>query len=260
MLSKNIVIKKNFERDLQLHISFPSDFKLSVLMPVYNEYHTVLKILRCVCNLNLPKEIIIVDDGSVDGTRDVLRAEVEGRLPNVRVIYHERNLGKGAAVRTAISYATGTVCLIQDADLEYDPREYYQLLNPILDGRAEVVYGSRFLDGRSYCIHRFWHSLGNLVLTTLSNILTNLNLTDMTTGYKVVLTHLLKSLRLRASGFDIDLELTTELAKVRARIYEVSISYSGRSYSEGKKITWKDGIRFLWCMWRFWWSRNLDNI
>lgn len=232
------------------HLAVPEGFRLTVLMPVYNERKTVLEIIRRVLAVEIPKELIVVDDCSTDGTRDLLREEVERKIPEVRVVYHERNRGKGAALRTAIPLATGAVCLIQDADLEYDPAEYPVLLQPILDGRADVVYGSRFLGG-PHRVLLFWHYLGNQVLTFLSNMFTNLNLTDMETCYKVCRTELLQSLPLRSNGFDIEPELTAKLAKKRARIYEVPISYSGRDYSEGKKIGWKDGVRALWCIVRF---------
>lgn len=228
----------------------PEEFRLSVLMPVYNEQATILEIIARVRAVDLPKELVIVDDGSTDGTRDILKENVEDRWPDVRVIYQDRNRGKGAAVRRAIEEAAGTVCIIQDADLEYDPAEYPVLLKPILDGRADVVYGSRFLGG-PHRVLLFWHYVGNQVLTTLSNMFTNLNLTDMETCYKVVRADLLKSLRLRSNGFDIEPELTAKLAKRHARIYEVPISYSGRDYSEGKKIGWRDGFQALWCIVRY---------
>jgi glycosyltransferase involved in cell wall biosynthesis len=230
--------------------SWPPGFRLSVLMPVYNEKPTILEIVRRVRSVEVPKELIIVDDASTDGTTEILREQVEDQWPDVRVFYHERNRGKGAALRTAIPHATGSVSLIQDADLEYDPTEYPVLLNPILDGRADVVYGSRFLGGPHRVLF-FWHYVGNQFLTTLSNMFTNLNLTDMETCYKVCRTELLQSLPLRSNGFDIEPELTAKLAKARARIYEVPISYSGRDYSEGKKISWRDGVRALWCIVRF---------
>jgi glycosyltransferase involved in cell wall biosynthesis len=228
--------------------ALPAEFSLSVLMPVYNERDTIREILGRVRAVDLPKEIIVVDDGSTDGTRDILQAEVDGKMTDVRVFLHERNRGKGAAVRTAIAHATGSVCLIQDADLEYDPWEYYPLLEPILDGRADVVYGSRFIGGGPHRVHLFWHYLGNKLLTTLSNMLTNLNLTDMETCYKVVRTDLLQSLPLRSNRFDLEPELTALLARARARIYEVPISYSGRDYSEGKKIGWRDGVQAISCI------------
>ena len=197
--------------------------------------------------MNLPKEVIVVDDGSTDGTREILRNEVEARLPDVQVVYHERNRGKGAAVRTALARATGTVCIIQDADLEYDRREYCQLLEPLLDGRADAVCGSRFLGG-PHRVHLFWPYVGNKLLMTFSNLLTNLNLTDIETCDKMIRTDLLRSLALRANGFDIDPELTVKLAKARARMYEVPISYSGRDYAQGKKVGWPDGVKVLWSL------------
>jgi glycosyltransferase involved in cell wall biosynthesis len=232
-------------------LTIPPDFKLSILMPVYNEARTVKDILERVQAVNLKKEIIVVDDGSTDGTIEVLRTEVQDRQPNVRVFYSERNQGKGAAVRRAIKEATGDVCVVQDADLEYDPQEYFQLLEPILDGRADAVYGTRFMGGGPHRVHLFWHYVGNQILTTISNAFSNLNLTDMETCYKLMRTDLAQSLTLRANGFDIEPELTLKLAKAGARIYEVPISYSGRSYAEGKKINWKDGVRALYSIVRY---------
>jgi glycosyltransferase involved in cell wall biosynthesis len=235
----------------------PNGFLLSVLVPVYNERLTLETILSRIRAVDVPHEIILVDDGSTDGTRDLLRESIEG-AEDVRVHYHERNRGKGAAVRTAIAAARGTVCIIQDADLEYDPAEYPRLLRPILDGRADAVFGSRFVGSEAHRVHLFWHSLGNRALTTFSNMLTNLNLTDMETCYKMVRTDLLQSLPLQADRFDLEPELTALLAKAGARIYEVSISYSGRDYSEGKKITWRDGVHAIWAIFaaRF---RRWDN-
>lgn len=233
-------------------------FLLSVLVPVYNERRTLETILGRIRAIDIPHEIILVDDGSSDGTRDLLRDTIEGSDPALRVLYHDGNRGKGAAVRTAIAAARGTVCIIQDADLEYDPADYHRLLKPILDGRADAVFGSRFVGSEAHRVHLFWHSLGNRVLTTLSNMLTNLNLTDMETCYKMVRTDLLQSLPLQAERFDLEPELTALLAKAGARIYEVSISYSGRDYSEGKKITWRDGVHAIWAIFaaRF---RKWDN-
>jgi len=227
------------------------DFKLSVLMPVYNERKTIREVLSRVAEVGLPKEIIVVDDGSTDGTRDILREIEAEKDESLRIFFHPHNRGKGAAVRTAISHATGTVCLIQDADLEYDPREYFQLLEPIVDGRADAVYGSRFIGGGAHRVHLFWHYLGNQMLTKLSNMLTNLNLTDMETCYKVARTELLQSLGLRSNRFELEPELTAKLAKAAARIYEVPISYSGRDYAEGKKIGWRDGVQAIWCIFKF---------
>ncbi|MBL8204153.1 MAG: glycosyltransferase family 2 protein [Blastocatellia bacterium] len=233
----------------RLHV--PLDFKLSVLIPVYNEHRTIREVLQRVSEVGLPLEMIVVDDGSTDGTREILRSIEHEHQENLRIVFHPHNRGKGAAVRTAIEHATGTICLIQDADLEYDPREYFQLLEPIVDGRADAVYGSRFAGGGAHRVHLFWHKLGNQMLTTLSNALTNLNLTDMETCYKVVRTDLLKSLVLRANRFELEPELTAKLAKASARIYEVPISYSGRDYAEGKKIGWKDGVQAIWCIFKY---------
>ena len=232
-------------------IVIPPEFKLSVLMPVYNEARTIRNIVERVRGVNLKKEIIIVDDGSSDGTVEVLKSEIEDKVPDVRVFYSPRNQGKGSAVRRAIKEATGDVCVVQDADLEYDPQEYFQLLEPIIDGRADAVYGTRFMGGGPHRVHLFWHYVGNQILTTISNAFSNLNLTDMETCYKVMRTELAQSLPLRANGFDIEPELTLKLAKAGARIYEVPISYSGRSYAEGKKINWKDGVKALYSIVRY---------
>ncbi|CCW34402.1 glycosyl transferase [Chthonomonas calidirosea] len=221
-------------------------YRLSVLIPVYNEQQTILEILRRVRSVNIPKEIIIVDDGSTDGTRELLRTHVEGQFDDVAVIYHERNRGKGAAIRTAIAHATGDYVIIQDADLEYDPREYPSLLEPLLDGRADVVFGSRFLGGGPHRVLYFWHRVGNGFLTLLSNMLTNLNLTDMEACYKVFKREIIQSLPLRCNRFDFEPEVTAKVAKRHYRIYEVPISYSGRDYTEGKKVSWKDGLIAIW--------------
>lgn len=233
----------------RLHL--PLDFKLSVLIPVYNECRTIREVLNRVQAVGVPLEMIVVDDGSTDGTREVLRLLEAEQHDHLRIVFHPQNRGKGAAVRTAIEHATGSICLIQDADLEYDPREYFQLLEPIVDGRADAVYGSRFAGGGAHRVHLFWHKLGNQMLTTFSNAMTNLNLTDMETCYKVVRSDLLKSLTLRANRFELEPELTAKLAKSRARIYEVPISYSGRDYAEGKKIGWRDGIQAVWCIFKY---------
>jgi glycosyltransferase involved in cell wall biosynthesis len=222
------------------------DYLLSVLIPVYNEVNTLHEILERVRDVEIKKEILLVDDGSTDGTRELMRNEIEGKYPDVRIFYHERNQGKGAAIRTAIGLATGDILLIQDADLEYDPREYFNLLEPILDGRADVVYGSRFLGGGAHRVHFFWHRLGNGFLTFLSNMLTNLNLTDMEVCYKVFKAEVLKGINLKSNRFDFEPEITAKIAKRRCRIYEVPISYSGRDYEEGKKIGWKDGVQAIW--------------
>jgi glycosyltransferase involved in cell wall biosynthesis len=221
---------------------------LSVLIPVYNEKDTLLELVRRVEAVSLPvdKQIILVDDGSTDGTRELLK-ELEGRCV---VVLHERNRGKGAAVRTALERATGDFAVIQDADLEYDPEDWPGLLAPLLDGRADAVYGSRFLGG-PHRVLLFWHYAGNMLFTLLTNVLYDINLSDMGTCYKAVKLPLLKSIPLRSERFGIEAELTAKLCKRRVRLYEVPISYSGRTYAEGKKITWRDGFSYLWCLLRY---------
>lgn len=223
--------------------------KLSVIIPVYNEKNTVKKIIRKVLDveLEMEKEIILIDDGSTDGTREILE---NLEYPNVKVKLLEKNQGKGAALRAGFSLATGDFVIIQDADLEYDPREYPILLTPLLDGRADAVYGSRFLGGPHRVLF-FWHYIGNKMLTTLSNILSNLNLTDMETCYKVFRKETLDKLTLKSKRFGIEPEITIKLAKQKCRIYEVPISYSGRDYTEGKKIGWKDGVAAIFHLIRF---------
>jgi glycosyltransferase involved in cell wall biosynthesis len=227
----------------------PSMPALSVLIPVYNEKSTVLEILARVEAVSLPLErrIVIVDDGSTDGTRDILAS-----LPPERatVLFHERNRGKGAAIRTALSRATGDFVVIQDADLEYDPSDWPALLQPLLDGRADAVYGSRFLGG-PHRVLLFWHYAANKFFTLLTNILYDINLSDMGTCYKAFRTETLKSIPLMSERFGIEAELTAKACKRRLRLYEVPISYSGRTYAEGKKITWRDGFSYLWCLLRY---------
>ena len=223
---------------------------LSVVIPVFNEVDTVEQAVAAVRAAPVEDlEIILVDDGSTDGTRDVLRTKVEPAAD--RVLYHERNQGKGAALRTGFAAATGDLVVVQDADLEYDPQEYPRLIEPILAGRADVVYGSRFAGGGSHRVLYYWHYLGNQVLTTLSNMLTNLNLTDMEVCYKVFRREILQKIRIEEDRFGIEPEITAKVAKLGCRIYEVGISYSGRTYHEGKKIGWKDGIRALWCIFKY---------
>jgi glycosyltransferase involved in cell wall biosynthesis len=226
--------------------------RLSVVIPVYNEVNTIEEVLRRVKSVRIPleKEIIVVDDGSTDGTREKLRG-LQSADPTLKVILHERNMGKGAALRTGFQHVTGQITIIQDADLEYDPAEYPKLLEPILDGRAEVVYGSRFLGGTTRRVTSFWHYMANRFLTFLSNMLMNLNLTDMETCYKVIRTDILKQLNLRGNRFEIEPEITAKLARRGCRIYEVPISYSGRDVSEGKKIKWRDGIAAIYYIIKF---------
>jgi glycosyltransferase involved in cell wall biosynthesis len=217
---------------------------ISVVIPVYNEATTVKELIARVQSVPIDKEIIIVDDGSSDGTRDVLRG-LQGQ-ERLTILFHEKNQGKGAALRTAFQEVKGDIVIIQDADLEYDPQEYGKLIKPILDGKADAVYGSRFLGG-PHRVLLFWHYVGNKILTLFSNMLTNLNLTDMETCYKVFKASLLKQFFIESNRFGVEPEITTKLARLRCRIYEVDISYSGRDYTEGKKINWKDGIAaFYW--------------
>jgi glycosyltransferase involved in cell wall biosynthesis len=229
--------------------------KLSVIVPVYNEIGTLAEIIKRIraSPVQVPIELIFVDDCSVDGTREFLQnlSSSDGcDKGEVKVFLHERNLGKGAAIRTAITHATGSMILIQDADLEYDPQDYVALLKPILDGHADVVFGNRFHGGAHRVLY-FWHSVGNRFLTTLCNMVTNLNLTDMEVGYKVFRTEVLKQIQLQSSRFGFEPEITVKVARLGCRIYEVPISYYGRTYAEGKKIGWKDGIAAFYHIIRF---------
>jgi glycosyltransferase involved in cell wall biosynthesis len=220
--------------------------KLSVVMPCYNEINTIGQILQLITSveLDIDREIIIVDDCSTDGTRELL-ASLNGN-PEIKVIYHATNRGKGAALRTGFSQASGDIIIVQDADLEYDPNEYPRLLEPILSKNADVVYGSRFIGGDSHRVLYFWHSLGNKFLTLLSNVFTNLNLTDMEVCYKVFKRGILDDIQLKEDRFGFEPEFTAKIARKGYTIYEVGISYYGRTYEEGKKINWKDGIRAIY--------------
>lgn len=237
-------------RQLGIH-PVPDGFKLSVVIPVYNEEQWVRELLRRVRAVPIPKEIVVVDDCSKDGTRDILR-QLEGG--DVRVIYQEVNQGKGAALREGFKHCTGDVVIVQDADLEYDPSEYPRLIQPILDNRADVVFGSRFI-GESHRVLYFWHSVANSALTTLSNMFTNLNLTDMETCYKVFRREVIQGINLKSNRFGFEPEVTAKVARKRNpswRVYEVPISYSGRTYEEGKKIGLKDAFTALYCILRYW--------
>jgi len=223
--------------------------KLSIVIPVYNEEATVEALIARVRAVDLEKEIIVVDDCSRDGTPEILaRLAADGEL---RVLRHERNQGKGAALRTGFAAATGEIVVPQDADLEYDPMEYGKLMQPILDGRADAVFGSRFAGGESHRVLYFWHYVGNRILTLLSNAFTNLNLTDMETCYKVVRRDVMQQVTIEENRFGFEPEITAKLAALRCRVYEVGISYSGRTYEEGKKIGWKDGVSALWSICRY---------
>lgn len=223
--------------------------KLSIIIPVYNEVRTLDQILARVdeVNVGMEKELVLVDDGSKDGTRDLFPALKE-KYPSITVILHEVNKGKGAALRTGLTQATGDILLIQDADLEYDPRDYHILLQPILEGRADVVYGSRFAGGGAHRVLYFWHMIGNRIITLASNMFTNLNFTDVEVCYKVFRREVIHSFQLKEDRFGFEIEVTAKIARGDWRIFEVPISYYGRPYSEGKKITWKDGVRAMWCI------------
>jgi glycosyltransferase involved in cell wall biosynthesis len=226
---------------------------ISVVIPVYNEAKTIKEVVKRVQSVDLEKEIIIVDDDSTDGTREVLQTLTQEH--SVKVLFHTSNQGKGAALRTAFKEVQGEIVIIQDADLEYDPFEYSKLIRPIMEGKADAVYGSRFLGG-PHRVLLFWHYVGNKILTLFSNMFTNLNLTDMETCYKVFKSSLLREFTIESNRFGVEPEITTKLARLKCRIYEVDISYSGRDYSEGKKINWKDGVAaFYWILKFNLWSK-----
>jgi glycosyltransferase involved in cell wall biosynthesis len=219
--------------------------KLSVIIPVYNEQATIREIYESVKAVAIEKEIILIDDGSTDGSREILQSLKDD---STRIVLHDRNLGKGAAVRSGLRHVTGDMVIIQDADLEYDPAQYPKLIQPILEGKADVVYGSRFVTGDYRRVLFFWHMVGNKLLTLLSNLFTNLNLTDMETCYKVFRREVLERITIEEDRFGFEPEITAKVAKLKLRIYEMGISYSGRTYVEGKKIGWKDGVSAVRCI------------
>ena len=230
--------------------------KVSIVIPCFNEAETIENIVQAVLSVPLTnREIIIVDDSSTDGTKEILSTKIKDLVD--KIILHESNQGKGAALRSGFANVTGDVVVIQDADLEYNPQEYPILLQPILDGKADVVYGSRFQGGQAHRVLYFWHYVGNQILTLLSNMFTNLNLTDMETGYKAFRIEILKQIKIEENHFSVEPELTAKFAKLGCRIYEVGISYNGRTYKEGKKINWKDGLQALWCILKYNLTRKL---
>jgi glycosyltransferase involved in cell wall biosynthesis len=236
------------EDTLGSQVAAHNDYKLSVIIPCYNEEDTIEEIVRRVRAVDVPTEIVIVDDGSTDGTRDILR-RIEPEVD--KVIFHDKNLGKGGAIQTGAQTVTGDYVLIQDADLEYDPEEYPMLLRPLLTGKADVVYGSRFLSGSPHRVHLYWHRVANGILTLLSNMITNLNLTDMETCFKVFKVEILRTMDLSERGFGIEPQITARVSQLHCIVYEIGISYHGRGYEEGKKIGWKDAVWALFCILRY---------
>lgn len=223
---------------------------LSIVIPCYNEEETIEQLVQRVQDAPISdKEIIVVDDCSTDRTREILQSSIEAQVS--QVLYHPYNQGKGAALRTGFAAATGDMVIVQDADMEYDPAEYVRLIQPIVDGKADVVYGSRFVGGDSHRVLYFWHYVGNKFLTLLSNMFTNINLTDMETCYKVFRREILQQITVREERFGFEPEITAKVARMNCRIYEVGISYAGRTYQEGKKIGWRDGFRAIWCILKY---------
>jgi glycosyltransferase involved in cell wall biosynthesis len=223
--------------------------KLSVVIPCFNEKNTITDVIKAVKASPISCEIIIVDDYSTDGTRELLQSHVESQVD--LVIYHSRNRGKGAALRSGFAAATGDIVIVQDADLEYDPQEYPAIIEPILRNKADVVYGSRFMGSGPHRVVYFWHMVGNQFLTTLSNMFTNINLTDMETCYKAFRREVIQAIKIEENRFGFEPEVTAKVSKMGCRIYEVGISYYGRTYQEGKKINWKDGFRAIWCILKY---------
>jgi len=227
-----------------------NEVKLSIIIPCYNEFNTILSLIDSVKKSPVAnKEIKIVDDGSKDGTQEILDKIKDD--PGLKVIFHKINQGKGAALRTGFREATGDICIVQDADLEYDPQEISIVIQPIVDGKADVVFGSRFQSGRPHRVVYFWHRVGNSVLTLMSNIFTDLNLSDMETCYKAFRREVIQGIQIQENRFGFEPEVTAKIAKMNLRIYEVGISYYGRTYNEGKKISWKDGFRAIYCIFKY---------